>query len=524
MEVKDSINKVKLQALKNKMLTAALNFNNESYLRLNDSLTNSMDKTMQTIKDSKPVKDAYGNSLLAVGTDDIVKGFSQYGVTNDSLNYPFWTAIYNDSWVFKKAIDKPASDMISAGITVNIQKDADKVLAMYKKYKQPLISLCKWGRLYGGAVAVMMFEGIKDKDYEKPLSKAKIKGKTMRLYVTDRWYGLSTDYSKTVTDMTNIDYGKPEMYTITFANGSQTKFHHSYVIRYENRQAPNIIKNGYLQGWGYAEGAHIINELMRDDQLKADITSLVNKSLLEIVKMSGMTGIFNGSKDEEGQEQLNTRLEMVTWARNINSITFLDKEDDYEQFSFGGISGLSDLMTTNMTLIAAALDMSGILYGDLEGGFSADEVAMERYDNVLHGMCDEFLTDPVTKLLTSIFAILGITEPIDFEFNSIIAKRQTKEKVEAMKDFNDMLITLQDAGILTPQKLGYAIMKYTSKGVIDLGLTDDYIKKELSNEVANEMEDIDLDNLDVDTDKNEKVEIPAKKKDSLFKRIFGGKH
>ena len=81
------------------------------------------------------------------------------------------------------------------------------------------------------------------------------------------------------------------------------------MLRYENRTAPQLIKCGQLQGWGYAEGSHILNELSRDDQLKSAITSLVNKSLIEVVKMSGMRGVFMGA-DKGNEEQLTKRLEI----------------------------------------------------------------------------------------------------------------------------------------------------------------------------------------------------------------------
>ena len=41
-------------------------------------------------KDSVAVNDAYGNSLMAIGTDDKVETFTNYGFSNDTLNWMLW--------------------------------------------------------------------------------------------------------------------------------------------------------------------------------------------------------------------------------------------------------------------------------------------------------------------------------------------------------------------------------------------------------------------------------------------------
>ena len=284
---------------------------------------------INAVKDSVVVNDAYGNSLAAIGTDDKVTSFTNYGFSNDTLNYCLWTALYNDSWVFRRAIDKPAQDEIRAGITIQGDFDKDSVYRILKKYRFDFIKLLQWGALYGGSIAVMLFDGMQDADYLNGLdiNLGKIrKAKAMRMYVVDRWYGVAPTFDDTVTEMDNLDFGKPKFYNVTFADGKTMKIHHDYILRYEHRTAPQLVKNGMLQGWGYAEGAHILNELTRDDKFKATINSLVDKSLIEVIKMSGMRGVFMGS-DSANNEQLAKRLEMVNWGRTYNSLTFLDKDD-----------------------------------------------------------------------------------------------------------------------------------------------------------------------------------------------------
>ena len=479
-------------------LKLLLGFDEKPIDTLFDTVEKSKNAIFDELKDSTPAKatlnDSYGNKITGSGTDDKIKSFTTYGFDNDTMNWPLWMALYNDSWVFRRAIDKPAQDMVRSGITLDLDNEQiDEVLNDIKKQRKNLIELIQWGRLFGGAVAVIMFDNMDDNDYAKPLDINKLrKAKVMSLYVTDRWYGCAPS-DKTVDDMKNtVDYGKPYSYRITFADGHTITVHHDFILRYEGRTAPRLLKNGTLQGWGYSEGCHILNELARDDQLKASITSLINKSLIEVIKMPGMRGIFLGA-DKDNEQQITKRLEMVNWARNYNSLTFLDKDDEYQEHGFGGLGGLSDLLEKNMWLISAALEMQGVLYGDLKSGFSNDTEALERYDETINNLNENYFRPCMHKLLSIIYKWKGISEKVSFEFGSLIRGKQDKDRIEGMKDFQQLLSSMLNDGVLTAKQYAIAMKNYAEKGIIDLGMTDEDIEQ-LDDKIAEEMEDINLGN------------------------------
>lgn len=455
-----------------------------------DSIKDHTKNIEDVAKKSVAIKDAYGNSLEAIGTDDKVASFTNYGFSNDTLNWMLWLALYNDSWVFKRAIDKPSQDEIRCGISLYGNADFSKVYTRLNSYRTDFIQLLQWGALFGGAIACLLFDNIDDKEYANPLSIEKIKkSKTLRMYVTDRWYGVAPS-SETVTDMNNIDFGKPKYYSVTLADGNTIKFHHDYILRYEHRNAPKLVKNGMLQGWGYAEGSHIINELSRDDKFKASIQSLVDKSLIEVIKMSGMRGVFMGA-DKENQEQLTKRLEMVNWGRTFNSLTFLDKDDEYSQNTFSGLSGLSELLEKNMWLISSALEMQGVLFGDLKQGFSNDENALERYDETINNRCESYLRPVYTKFLTLLFKMYDIKEPLDFSFNSLLMKKHDEEEMENIKRFVELCSQLLTDGVISVEQYARSLQTYTSKNIVDFNFTDEELEK-LKDKTAEEMEAIDL--------------------------------
>lgn len=470
-----------------------LSKNNDSPASLLDSVSENQKKLLEVSKNSKPVQDAYSNTLTSTGTADKVESFTNYGFTNDTLNWWLWLALYNDSWVFRKVIDKPSQDVVRTGITLNLDnKKKQDVYDILTKLQSQLIEINQWGALFGGSVGVMMFDTISDDDYSKPLNIKKLKNaKNIKIYVTDRWYGVSITNQDTVSSMNSIDFGKPKQYAITFANGKTLQVHHDYILRYEHRTAPKLVKNGQLQGWGYAEGCHVINELSRDDKLKSAITSLINKALIEVIKMSGMRGVFMGA-DSDNEQQLRKRLEMVNWARNFNSLTFLDKDDEYQEHSFSGLSGLSDLLETNMWLVAAAVDMPGILFGELKGGLSQETEALERYDEVIQNKCDTYYRPVLEKLLHVIYKMLEIKEPVSFTFNSLQAKKHDKEKMEGLKEFVDLLSQMLGDGAITTSQYAKALLNYSKNGIIDFDISDEDIEK-LKDKTEEEMESIDLD-------------------------------
>ena len=439
------------------------------------------------------IKDAYGNQLTSTGTEDRVLSFTKYVLSNDTLNWTLWLTMYNDSWVFRRAIDKPATDEIRCGITItNTSLDDEKqsIMEWYNSYSEELIELLQWGALFGGSVGVCLFDTFKDEDYKQSITQnlSKVKqAKSMRLYIVDRWYGISPSTSN-VKSMKSLDFGKPTYYDITFADGTTKRIHHDYILRYEHRKAPRLLKNGLLQGWGYAEGAHIIQELIRDDQLKSAVLSLVNKSLIEVIKMSGMRGLFMGT-DSKNAEQLNKRLEMVNWARNFNSLTFLDKDDDYEMKSFGNMSGLSDLIGTNMWLVASALEMEGVLFGELKGGLATDSNSIENYSNTINNRCKSLVTPVVKKFLWIYYKMKGYNVAPKFEFNLLARKKEDKDKMDAMKDYCAVLTQLLTDGVIDTKKYAQCMQQYTSKGIVAITFDDEEIK-ELENNFDEEMESV----------------------------------
>lgn len=425
-------------------------------------LQDSLDKHINKIKDS------YENSVLGIGADDHIAQFNDYTFENTTLNWYLWLALYNESWVFRRVIDKPSQDMVRPSISILGTSDYTKVYKELDYLKPDLINALKWSKLFGGSVLVLLFKGVSFDDMEKPIDYRKIKDcRYIKAYVTDRWFGCEPSYDDIVSNLANEDFGKPKYYTIQFADGTSHKIHHSWILRFENRNAPNLIKTGMLQGWGYAEGQHLLHELSRDDKLKASIQSLIDKSLIEVIKMPGMTGLFMGA-DKDNSAQIKKRLEMVNWGRNFNSLTFLDKDDDYQQHTFGGLNGLADLLDLNMRQISAAVEMPNVLFGDLSNGFTSDDQAIERYDEKILNDCETYLRKPYTKLLKILYKVYDIDyKEIGFTFNSIIADKRNQQKLTDINNLVETCKGLVAEKVMTSEQEAKTIREFIETGSVN---------------------------------------------------------
>lgn len=439
---------------------------------------------------SKKMYDSFSNSLLGIGNSDKRKKFNEFGLTNDTNNWALWLALYNDSWIFRRAIDKPAQDVVNLNLKFLTEENVDSIKADLNSLKFNLIQLLMWGALFGGAIAVMLFDNVDLNEMEFALKKDQIKeSKKIRLVIYDRWNNISPSLDDLILDVKSIDFLKPKYYRVQIGNKAY-KIHHSYILRYEHRIAPNLLKNGMLSGWGYSEGVHLINELMRDEKLKNSINSLIDKSLIEVIKMSGMRGVFMGA-DQDNEIQLRKRLEMVNWGRNFNSLTFLDKDDDYQQNEFGGLSGLSDLMDKNMETIAAALDMTGVLYGDMSGGFSPDNYALVRYDTNIRNRAESYYRPVLEKLLNVLKIKNKFEGDLSFEFDTMIQIKE-EDPLDKAQKITGILSQMINDGYMSVAEAAEEINRLKKEIGIGLSLNEHSVDKLKENENLDK-EDIDLD-------------------------------
>lgn len=367
------------------------------------------------------------------------------------------TAIYHGCWIFRKIVDIPARDMWSRGITINNDNDSQdlkEVYGLYNKVKSDMIYATQQSRIYGGAAALIMVDD-GEEDLSKPLKLKNIKkGSPLKFIITDRWYGL--DWSSEVVDnYASPEFGLPKYYSF-FVEGSEElageKIHHSRVLRFVNRRSPRIIEQ-QLQGWGVSELEHVLQDLMNHENTKNSIASLLNKSLLEIVKLEGMRNTMSGlsSGNPQASQMFAAQMTALNNYRTSNNLVFMDKQDEYQKEEYG-FSGLSDILNSQKDIVAGAAEMPEVmLFGTNRAGLNGDSpIELRLYANTILGRQDQEVRPVLDKLLPILYRICGFEVPrnLSYEFEGLLDV-SNESKQSMLQSIVSNVTQLLDAGLIT---------------------------------------------------------------------------
>lgn len=423
--------------LENKQLTDNQNITVSAFISpiQDDTFTQTLELLDTAVNKGLSVRSvrdgSFNNPAMNTGTSNYMLNSAYFDGDLITFRRQELLAIYNGCWVFRKIVDIPARDMWSNGIDINCGDNTDvdlsKVYAMFNKLKSKLIYATKQARIFGGAASLIMVDD-GEEDLSKPLRLDNIKpGSKINLLTTDRWYGLSWS-SEVVDDYRSNEFGLPKYYSF-FIDGIEDinieKVHHSRVLRFINRKSPRIIEQ-QLQGWGISELEHILQDLMNHENTKNAIASLLNKALLEIIKLDGMRNTMSGlsAGNPQSAQMFAAQMAALNNYRTSNKLVFMDKADEYEhqEYSF---SGLSEILNTQKDIVAGAAEMPEVLiFGTNRAGLNGDKpVELRIYDNNIQGKQDDECRPVLDKLLPVIFKCCGLDIPKDlsYEFISMLA-------------------------------------------------------------------------------------------------------
>lgn len=187
--------------------------------------------------------DAFSNPMfrLGYGSQSPLEA-TQYPMTRMTQNYALLNSLYRDNWIVQNIITTIPDDMLREwvkldGLTPEAQDQIDRAVRR-TSLRDRLSKGLYWGRLYGGAVGVILIRG--QEDLAQPLDlDAVLPGTFLGLYVVDRWSGVYPDM-ELVTDMADPDFGLPAYYSVQDANGGTVqRVHHSRVVRFTGRELPD---------------------------------------------------------------------------------------------------------------------------------------------------------------------------------------------------------------------------------------------------------------------------------------------
>ncbi|MFR1378451.1 MAG: DUF1073 domain-containing protein [Clostridium neonatale] len=425
--------------------------------------------------------DAFSNVLarLGAGTPNLLEG-TDYPMTRLTQNFQLMNSLYRSHWIVRKIIDTIPEDMVKNWINITTQLEPDQIKRFDKlqrttRIQRDILQGLKWGRLYGGAAAVIIIDGHED-ILDQPLDYDMIMpGSFKGLIIGDRWSGI-TPGEALIEDVSSPDFGLPEYYEWNTDNFT-VRVHHSRILRFTGRELPYIEKCTEV-GWGASEVEIVFDELKKRDNTSWNIAQLVFLANLRVLKMADM-GELLALGDEQSQKDLYNTVQAQNWLMSNMGMYILNKDDDFDtkQYTF---SGLNDIYESFMLDVAGAAEIPVTkLFGRSPAGFNATgESDSKNYYETVEQKQTAQLEPILDKLLPIMFIseFGAVPDDLDYDFNPIGTPSES-ELSDIVDKKSNAIINVFNAGLIS-QKIALKELKEMSETTgMFTNITDEDIDK-----------------------------------------------
>lgn len=355
---------------------------------------------------------------LGYGTNNLSSG-GGYQFQPLSRNHYRLEMMYRGSWLARQIIDSVAEDMTRAGIMINSDMPPDEIDDLMRSWNRmglwaALQNTAKWGRLYGGAIAVMMIEGQLP---DTPLRvNTVMQGQFKGLLVFDRWM-LTPSLENLVTTL-GPDHGMPKFYRINsgISDMADTKVHHSRVVRYDGVSLPywqRIAENG----WGLSVLEPMQDRMLAFDSATQGAAQLVYKAHLRTLSVERLRELIaaGGKAYKAFLDQIN----LIRLMQTNEGLTVLDSTDKFEALAYA-FTGLNDVLIQFGQQLAGAAQIPLVrLFGQSPAGMNATgESDVRNYYDTCNAQQEARLRRPVGTLLELTYRNrYGRDLPAGFDFS-----------------------------------------------------------------------------------------------------------
>ena len=301
--------------------------------------------------------DAFSNPAAKTGWgEDNLINATQYPLTRLTQDWQLLTSLYRTSWIVQRVCNSiPEDAMASLDIeapglsTDELHRLQEEIRSTH--IRESLLEAMCWGRLYGGAAAIIMISG-QEEDLSVPIDKNNIMPGAFRgLYVVDRWSGIYPSL-QLVENERDPDFGLPEYYEVRNENGGGSyQVHHSRVLRFRGMKMP-FWEEQAEQYWGISAIETMYDELVKHDNVAHNIANLTFKANLTVLQVENLDQMFATSSTVH-QRRMYAMLSAINTLENSMGIRLVNKGDDIQQLQYS-FSGLPEVMDSAMMDMAGA--------------------------------------------------------------------------------------------------------------------------------------------------------------------------
>ena len=439
-------------------------------------------KKKPTVRQQR-TNDAFQNPMTRTGvfTPNPLET-TAYPLTRFTRDWQTINSLYRSHWIVRRIIDVVPEDMIKNGYHILTQLSPDQIKKIVRcdrttRTSRRILEGLKWGRLYGGAGALIMIEG-HENQLDQPLDYDTVMpGSYKGLLVLDRWSGVTPE-DKLVEDISDPEFGMPEYYTVSSdALTVGIRVHHSRIIRFMGRPLPYLEQLAETY-WGASELEHVFDELRKRDNVSWNIAMLTFMANLRVMKMDGMSQVL-AVGNEQAQMQLYNTVQGMNAMMNNNSLQVLGENDSYEthQYTFGGIGETYDRFM--MDVAGAAETPVTKLFGRSPAGMNATgESDMQNYYDTIEEKQEAELRPVYDKILPIMFisTLGGIPDDWDYEFNPIRRPRDDEMADLASKNTDSVTKAFQ-AGMVSQRTALKELRQQSEMTGMWSNITDEDIEK-----------------------------------------------
>lgn len=471
--------------------------------------------------------DGFDNFVSRIGLrNDNTLSASTYTFDLITRNRIKLEAAYRGSWIAGVVVDSIAEDMTRAGLDIIAAKDDGDVRKIHSAVSrlqlwQSICSLKKWGRMYGGGIAVMQIEG---QDMSTPLDVETIrKGQFRGLVVFDRWM-----VNPVIQDPIDSgpEMGLPSYYQIVNAPDEMSpsykptsidgrKVHYTRVLRDGGIELP------YFQAitemmWGESVLERLWDRLISFDNATMSSASLIDRANLRTVQIDGLREIL--AAGAEATQGLYAQFDMMRDLQVNEGLTLLDKNDVFASTAYS-FAGLSDMMLQFGQQLAGATGIPLVrLFGQSPAGLSATgESDLRMYYDNINAKQEASMRNPWQTLLQVLWmSELGKAAPDDLTFTfKPLWQMSATDKANNAKTTTETIVGAYDSGVVNRKTTLTELRDASAETGIFSNISDEDIEEAGEDEPPLP----DMDPLAPDP-ATQPAKEPVKALDRIFKKLW----
>lgn len=388
-----------------------------------------------TLRPKQQLSDAAQNHVRLATSDGLANVMTGAGTSADKRAHAFYThrimdpaqvqAAYRNSWLMRKIVDLPPSDMTRERRDWQAEKEqiklirkAERRFGLWAKIERAL----QLGGLGGGAIIIG--DGATDTMSELPEKPGELK----YLHVVSR-YRLAIGQLE--RDPLSPWFDEPAYFAL-YGNGASVNIHPSRVIAFKGRPVPDEqLSTEEDRYWGDPIYRAVQDAVQNADMSQNGFASLVDEAQYDVIGIPDMMQML-GTPGYEAK--LMERLSLARAGKSIHRSLVRDAAETWETRTVTW-AGIPDIIRTYLSIVAGAADIPATrLLGKAPDGMNATGDGDERnYVTMIATRQENQLRpalDRIDPLLLVAAKVSG--EDLEYEFPPLVEMTE-KEKADIAK-------------------------------------------------------------------------------------------